>query len=170
MHPLPIRPLDPQVTLSFLESPEEMQHDLWPPIAAILELSPSEVDRIATARLSQRSCSLALVTELLSNPTALALTHPRTHAALSAAATGAAASATSLAAMAARAVAALLDAAPGAIATGTSAVAAAVQHARAAASNVSSSGACSDARDGGGGAGAGSAAPAGGTCALAVDV
>lgn len=169
MHPLPIRPLDPQVTLSFLESPEEMQHDLWPPIAAILELSPSEVDRIATARLSQRSCSLALVTELLSNPTALALTHPRTHAALSAAATSAAASATSLAAMAARAVAALLDAAPGAIANGTSAIAAAVQHARAAASNASP-GARSDARDGGGGAGAGSAAPAGGTCALAVDV
>jgi len=111
-----------QVTINFLEAPEEMQHELWPPIAAVLELSPEEVNRIGTARLVQRSCSLSLVLDILTDPTALAVTHPKVHAALTTAARSLAAGAATLPALATQALAAAVDAAPGAIANVTAAL------------------------------------------------
>jgi len=103
-----------QVTINFLEAPEGRQHELWAPIAAVLELTPDEVESIGTARHAHRPCSLALLSELMSDPTALAHTHPHTHAALAATADGARA----VAGLTAAAVAAVVAAAPGVISSG----------------------------------------------------
>ena len=65
-------------------------------------------------RHAHRPCSLALLSELMSDPTALAHTHPHTHAALAATADGARA----VAGLTAAAVAAVVAAAPGVISSG----------------------------------------------------